>query len=176
MERLLDILLKYSKAGYKELQSTQIDMTRLAREVYEDLRNVHPGKNIQCHISSLPFAYGDTVLIHQVLMNLLSNSIKYSRNREITEIEIGGQVDGNKNIYYVKDNGVGFDMHQVNKIFEVFQRLHNDEEYEGTGVGLSIVQRIIQRHGGEVWAEGKINQGATFYFTLGNTNGHKDKG
>jgi len=105
-------------------------------------------------------------MIHQVLVNLLSNAIKFTRPKETGVIEVAGRVKESENIYYVKDNGVGFDMQYANKLFSVFQRFRSTEEFEGTGLGLAIVQRIIQRHGGQVWAEGEVNKGATFYFTL----------
>jgi two-component system sensor kinase len=125
-------------------------------------------------IESIPSAHGDRSLMRQVFVNLLSNATKYSRLKEQAVIEIGGRPENGNNIYYVKDNGAGFDMKYANKLFGVFQRLHGPEEFEGTGVGLAVVQRIIHRHGGRVWAEGKVNEGATVFFTLpreGESNG-----
>jgi light-regulated signal transduction histidine kinase (bacteriophytochrome) len=112
---------------------------------------------------------GDEALMRQVLANLLSNAIKFSKPREVAEIEAGGRPEGQENVYWIKDNGVGFNMKYAGKLFGIFQRLHSDEEFEGTGVGLALVQRIIQRHGGRIWAESNLNQGAVFYFTLPRT-------
>ena len=166
MENLIEALLDYSKSGRQQLKTNQIDMERLVAEIMEELKENYPERKIDFQVQSLPSAYGDMSLMNQVFTNLISNAIKYSKSREVATIQIGGRMEGNKNIYYVKDNGVGFDEKQVDRIFEVFQRLHKDEEFEGTGVGLSIVQRIIQRHGGEIWAKGKVNEGAEFYFSL----------
>ncbi|MHB8909729.1 MAG: sensor histidine kinase, partial [Syntrophales bacterium] len=124
-------------------------------------------------VSPLPRAFGDRTLVRQVLSNLLSNAVKYSRPTGHAVIEVGGEVNDGETLYYVKDNGVGFDMRYYDKLFGVFQRLHGDEEFEGTGVGLAIVKRIVDRHGGTVWAEGKINEGAAFYFKLPAENGRE---
>ena len=141
-------------------------MAKLAKTVFDELKEANPGQNIQLEIKTLPPAYGDQAMIRQVFVNLLSNAIKFTRFKENAVIEIGSSARMNENVYYVKDNGVGFDMQYLNKLFGVFQRLHSAEDFDGTGVGLAIVQRIIHRHGGKVWAEGKINEGATFYFNL----------
>ena len=125
-------------------------------------------EKIEFNLAPLPPTEGDPALIRQVFVNLLSNAKKYSRLRDRAVIEVNGYSENGDQVYYVKDNGVGFDMAYANKLFGVFQRLHSVEEFEGTGVGLAIVQRIIHRHGGRVWAEAKLNEGATFYFTLPN--------
>jgi len=141
-------------------------MGKLAKAVSEELKLAVPERKVGFNINKLPPSHGDQAMIRQVFANLLSNAIKFTRPKDVATIEIGCSNGENENVYSVKDNGVGFDMQYVNKLFGVFQRLHSSEEFEGTGVGLAIVQRIIHRHGGRVWAEGKVNGGATFYFTL----------
>jgi len=166
MGQLIDDLLAFSRLGRKAVEPTPIDMTDMAKSVYEELKAFNSAHPAQLRIHDTPSASGDRTLIRQVFVNLLSNATKYSRKKKRPLIEIGGRTENGNNIYYVKDNGAGFDMQYANKLFGVFQRLHGPEEFEGTGVGLAIVQRIIHRHGGKVWAEGKVNEGATFYFTL----------
>lgn len=166
MGQLIEDLLALSRLGRKQMEISEIDMAKLAKEVYDELKITTPERTIQLDIKTLPPAHGDQSMIRQVFVNLISNAIKFTRPREKAVIEICGVTEGNENVYYVKDNGVGFDMQYVNKLFGVFQRLHSADEFEGTGVGLAIVQRIVHRHGGRVWAEGKVNEGATFYFTL----------
>ena len=168
MGQLIDDLLAFSRLGRKAVELSPIDMTDLARSALEDLNASDSASRPQVKIARIPPAQGDRVLIRQVFINLLSNATKYSRLKERPLVEIGGTTENGNNIYYVKDNGAGFDMKYANKLFGVFQRLHGPEEFEGTGVGLAIVQRIIHRHGGKVWAEAEVNQGATFYFTLPN--------
>jgi light-regulated signal transduction histidine kinase (bacteriophytochrome) len=141
-------------------------MTALAQEVFQELVARSSERAPQLELQLLPPARGDPPLIRQVLANLLSNAIKFTGQREVAVIEIGGRSDSQQNLYYVKDDGVGFDPKYARKLFGVFQRLHHDHEFEGTGVGLALVQRIIHRHGGRIWAEAKPNAGATFYFTL----------
>jgi two-component system sensor kinase len=166
MGQLIDDLLAFSRVGRQQIIKSPIDIGKLAKGVFEELTTIDPTRMLQLNIKELPTALGDQPMIRQVLVNLLSNAIKFTRPREPSIIEVGGWSKENENIYYVKDNGVGFDIKYVNKLFGVFQRLHTRSEFEGTGVGLAIVQRIIHRHGGRVWAEGEVDKGATFYFTL----------
>jgi light-regulated signal transduction histidine kinase (bacteriophytochrome) len=165
MRALIDDLLVLSRIDRKDIEHSEIDMDKLAKAVFAEIKATVPERKIQFDIKPLPTAHGDEGLLHQVFLNLLFNAIKFTRFRENTIIEVGGHVEGPENVYYVKDNGVGFDMQYAYKLFDAFQRLHSDK-FEGTGIGLAIVQRIIHRHGGRVWAEGKVNEGATFYFTL----------
>jgi light-regulated signal transduction histidine kinase (bacteriophytochrome) len=130
-----------------------------------------PDRRIDITIGELPVCQGDASLLRQVFINLLSNALKYTRQREETRIEISYQNTEGVNVYWIRDNGVGFDTRYADNLFGVFQRLHRAEDYEGTGVGLALVQRIVHRHGGRVWAESAPDQGATFYFTLGGGRG-----
>jgi light-regulated signal transduction histidine kinase (bacteriophytochrome) len=141
-------------------------MEKMARSVFEELQASVSGSKVQLEIEPLPSARGDGAMMHQVFVNLLSNAIKFSRNNEVPRIKVGCSIKGDEAIYFVKDNGAGFDMQFADKLFGVFQRLHSVSEFEGTGIGLAIVKRIITRHGGRVWAESKINEGATIYFSL----------
>ncbi|MGO8756364.1 MAG: sensor histidine kinase [Gallionellaceae bacterium] len=166
MSQLIDDILKFSRAGRVEITFSEIDMEQLAHTVFEELQPSVAGGNLQLEIEPIPPARGDRAMMHQVFVNLLSNAIKFSRSRETARIKVGGSIEGDEAVYYVKDNGVGFDMQYSDKLFGVFQRLHGVDEFEGTGIGLAIVQRIITRHGGRVWAEGKVNEGATIYFAL----------
>jgi PAS domain S-box-containing protein len=166
MGQLIDDLLAFSRMSRQHVEPAQIDMTALAQAVFDECAAQAPGRQLQFKVQPLPPAQGDHAMLRQVLANLISNAIKYTRPRTVAEIEIGGRTEGGENLYYVKDNGVGFDMKHAGKLFGVFQRLHSEAEFEGTGVGLALVQRVIHRHGGRVWAEGKLNEGAVFYFTL----------
>lgn len=168
MERLIKDLLTFSRSGRQEIKPVKIDMRNLVRTVLDGLKTLSEGRTIKFDIKALPAAYGDMGLIKQVLVNLLSNAIKFTHSKDIAGIEVGCRVEENENIYYIKDNGIGFYSHYTDKLFSPFYRLPEAKEYEGTGIGLSIVQRIINRHGGRVWAEGKVNEGATFYFSLPN--------
>jgi PAS domain S-box-containing protein len=166
MARLIDDLLALSRLGRHELRKAWIDLAAMSTTAFGELKAQASGRQLDLTIKELPPAFGDPSLLNQVLVNLLTNACKYSKFEETASIEVGGWRAGGENVYYVKDNGVGFDMRFENKLFGVFQRLHGTKDFEGTGVGLAIVQRILQRHGGRVWAEGKVGEGATFYFAL----------
>lgn len=165
MGRLIDDLLAFSKLGRKEVEKSLINMNNVTEYVVHEI-----GKSTThraaIKINSLHPAEADYALLHQVWMNLISNAIKYSGKKDKPEIEIGSTELENEITYYIKDNGAGFNMQYADKLFAVFQRLHNTDEFEGTGIGLAIVQRIIIKHGGKIWAEGEVDKGATFYFTL----------
>ena len=166
MGQLIDDLLALSRLGRKHLSLTLLDMDALVRDVWKEVQASNPERDIKPTVNSMPPCYGDRALIKQVLINLLSNAVKFTKYKDAAEIVVGGNADGNEIVYYVRDNGVGFDMQYYDKLFGVFQRLHSSDDFEGSGVGLATVQRILHRHGGPVWAEGKIDQGACFYFTL----------
>jgi len=164
MGQLIDDILKFSRTGRLEITFSEIDMEKLAQEVVAELQPAD-GK-LQVEIEPLPPAKGDRAMMRQVFVNLLSNAIKFSKTSEPARIRVGGSIAGGEAVYFVRDNGVGFDMQYADKLFGVFQRLHSVTEFEGTGIGLAIVKRIVTRHGGRVWAEGKLNEGATIYFAL----------
>jgi signal transduction histidine kinase len=167
MGNLIDDLLTFSRIGRTESRTTEVDLQQLVNEVVSEIVQQRKGQDISWKIGALPVCYGDRSLLKLVVGNLLSNAAKFSSAQHPAEIEIGS-VDGNTNMteIFVRDNGVGFDMQYVNKLFGVFQRLHRADEFEGTGIGLATVQRIVHRHGGMVRAEGAVDQGATFYFSL----------
>ncbi len=166
MGRLIDDLLAFSRLGRQQMGKAVVDMHALASAVFESLTHPAPETFPRLNLKPLPSAPGDLAMLRQVFVNLFSNAIKFTRHQPAAVIEVGA-IDGEgETTYYVKDNGVGFDPKFVHKLFGVFQRLHSEAEFEGTGVGLALVQRIILRHGGKVWGEGKVGEGATFYFTL----------
>jgi two-component system sensor kinase len=167
MGQLIDDLLRLSRLGRAEVIRTTIDMQELAKEVVGEQIRTAPHRSIEVKLDALPPAEANRSLMKQVLANLVSNAVKFTRACEHARIEIGSHQENGHPVYFVRDNGVGFDMQYANKLFGVFQRLQNPEDYEGTGVGLAIVQRIIRKHGGRVWAEAAPNQGAAFYFELG---------
>jgi len=166
MGKLIDDLLSFSRLGRQEVKKSIIDTILLVNEIYKELRKASPKRDIEFVVGDLPVARADGDMLRQVWTNLLSNAIKFTGQTEKAKIEIGSTSDNSSITFYVKDNGAGFDMKYVNKLFGVFQRLHSVEEFEGTGVGLANVKRIIERHGGKVWAEGKVGEGATIYFSL----------
>ena len=166
MGHLIYDLLAFSRIGRLELKKQEIDMHELVNSVAQELKQTASGRIIQIDIKPMPATMGDASMIRQLILNLLSNAIKFSAPKNSIAIEFGCRTEGHENVYYVKDQGVGFDMRFADKLFGVFQRLHSQEDFEGTGVGLALVQRIVHRHGGRIWAEGKVNEGATFYFTL----------
>jgi PAS domain S-box-containing protein len=166
MGQLIDDLLAFSRLGRRQMKATDLDMNRLVRGVVAELQETLEGRTVQWDVQPLQQTRADRALMRQVWVNLLGNALKFSRLRETATIEVGCRSEGDEDIYYVKDNGVGFDMQYAHKLFGVFQRLHREEEFEGTGVGLALVQRIVERHGGRIWAEGRVNDGATFSFSL----------
>ena len=168
MGGLIDDLLAFSRLSRQPLNKQPVDTADLVRQVIESLSGEQEGRRVEISLGELPVCQGDPVLLKQVWVNLISNALKFTRGREVARIEIGSTAgEDSEPVYFVKDNGVGFDMQYADKLFGVFQRLHRDDEFEGTGIGLAIVQRIIHRHGGRVWAEAAPSVGATFYFTLG---------
>ena len=166
MGDLIDDLLAFSRIGRVETQKSLVNLEQVVQEALSEVRQETDGRNIVWSIGTLPNFYGDRSMLRLVFVNLLSNAVKFTRTRSRAEIEIGCD-QGNKDeiVVYVKDNGVGFDMKYINKLFGVFQRLHPSQSFEGTGIGLATVQRVVQRHGGKVWAEGLVDKGATFYFS-----------
>ena len=166
---LIDDLLTFSRLSRAPLNQQEINSDILVGTALDDLRPQRENRQIELQIGELPPCVGDPALLKQVWMNLLSNALKYTQKRTNAVVEIGFESTPEGNVYFVRDNGTGFDMHYAGKLFGVFQRLHRAEEYEGTGVGLALVERIVSRHGGRVWADAALDRGATFYFTLGET-------
>jgi PAS domain S-box-containing protein len=167
MGMLIDDLLKLARLGRTQLSTQATGLNSLVEDIQTDLRRAYPDRVIEWRIQVLPFVECDPALMKQVFANLLSNAVKYTRPREPAVIEVGTSDEGGVRAVFVRDNGVGFSMKYANKLFGVFQRLHRSEDFEGTGIGLAAVQRIIHKHGGRVWAQAELNKGATFYFTLG---------
>jgi two-component system sensor histidine kinase/response regulator len=163
---LIDDLLEFCRTGQAEMQPKSIDMNQALQEALAPIQAASAGRAIEWVIGELPSVRGDYSLIRQVWANLLRNAVKYTQSTEAPRIEVGSHDGDHEMIFVVSDNGVGFDMQYADKLFGVFQRLHSQEAFEGTGIGLAIVQRIISRHGGRVWAEAQPNRGATFYFSL----------
>lgn len=167
MGQLIDDLLSFSRLGRNEMSKRPVNLAGLVLEVIRQLEPEMKDRTIRWHIADLPIVNGDRAMLRVVLVNLIANAVKFTRGCSSAEIEIGCQPgEGAETIFFVRDNGAGFDMNYADKLFGVFQRLHRIDEFEGTGIGLANVRRIIHRHGGRTWAEGKINQGATFFFSL----------
>ena len=166
MSNLIDDLLAFSRLNRQPVRCELVDMGALAQTVWDECRARVSDRQLHFTLQPLPAAHGDPALLRQVLVNLLGNAVKYTQPRTAAEVEIGGRSAPNESVYWVKDNGAGFDMKYADKLFRVFQRLHTAAEFEGTGVGLALVQRILQRHGGRIWVEAKLDEGATFFFSL----------
>jgi light-regulated signal transduction histidine kinase (bacteriophytochrome) len=169
MGMLIDDLLALSRVGHSEMHKVDFGLAALLRETLDDFQAEIQQRKISCEIQALPVVWGDRALFRLVLVNLISNAVKFTAARADPKIEIGSAParDG-ENVFFVRDNGAGFDPKYSGKLFGIFQRLHNQSEFEGTGIGLANVQRIVHRHGGRVWAEGAVNKGATFYFSIPN--------
>jgi light-regulated signal transduction histidine kinase (bacteriophytochrome) len=167
MSQLINDLLAFARFSRQPLTKRPTLMETI-RQVVDELRPEVERRQIELVVGPLPICRADSALLKQVLINLIGNALKYTRGREVARIEIGAQASAEGPIYFIRDNGAGFDMRAAQKLFGVFQRLHTAEEFEGTGVGLAVVQKIIHRHGGRVWAESAVDQGATFYFSLPN--------
>jgi light-regulated signal transduction histidine kinase (bacteriophytochrome) len=166
MARLIDDLLKLSQLTRTEIRRESVNLSMVAREIAEELQKTQPARRVEFIIADGLIGYGDPQLLRVGMENLLGNAWKYTRKNLAARIEFGATRQDGGTAYYVRDNGVGFDMAYADKLFGAFQRLHSTAEFEGTGIGLATVQRIIRRHGGRVWTEAKINEGATFYFSL----------
>lgn len=163
---MIDDLLAFSRAGRQELDTGLVDMTDLARSVFQQIIERSEGRAPAFQLNPLPAAFADRALLRQVFANLIDNAVKFTSRTATPLIELSGWTDGGVITYQVKDNGVGFDPQYAHRLFGVFQRLHRQDEFEGTGVGLALVHRIVQRHGGKTWAESRAPNGASFYFSL----------
>jgi light-regulated signal transduction histidine kinase (bacteriophytochrome) len=166
MGHLIDDLLRFSRLGRQAVRREQVAMRALVDELVEELRRAEPKRRIDFQIGDVPPVAGDHGLLRQVWENLLHNAVKYTRGRPVAIVEVSGAIGGEEARYAVRDNGAGFDPQYGNKLFGVFQRLHKQSEFEGTGVGLALVERIVRKHDGRVWADGRLNEGATFGFAL----------
>jgi light-regulated signal transduction histidine kinase (bacteriophytochrome) len=166
MQRLIDDLLHLARFTRVPLETHQVRMTEMARRVAAAIESQWPARRVQLDITPLPECYGDGSLLEQVFTNLLANAYKFTSTREKAQVEVGAYEEGGEQVYFVRDNGVGFDMKHADKLFGVFQRMHSQSQFPGTGIGLSIVHRIIRRHGGRTWAQSKPQEGTTVFFSL----------
>jgi len=167
MQELIEALMRLSSVARRSLCMQEVDLAQVAREVGEDLRREQPDRAIEVRVDALPPVRADAALVRQLMANLIGNAFKYTRRQARALIDVGVEAHDDGPVFFVRDNGVGFDMQQADRMFDAFQRLHRDDEFEGNGVGLSIVQRIVSRHGGRIWASSEPGQGACFRFTLG---------
>jgi len=172
MGRLIDDLLSFSRVGRVPLRQAAIDMAAMARSIFFEITSEEERGRIDFRLGPLPCASGDPSLMRQVWLNLLSNAVKFSSKKERAVIGVEAEESGGETVYTVRDNGAGFDMQAADKLFGVFHRLHSPREFEGTGIGLAIVQRVLERHGGRVWAEAEAGKGAAFHFSVGKVTGH----
>jgi light-regulated signal transduction histidine kinase (bacteriophytochrome) len=179
MGTLIDELLQFSRLGHSDIRKIPINVNELVEEVKRELEPGIRNRTIHWHVEQLPVVIADQGMLRQVIENLLGNSLKFTRQRDEAEIVIGSTFGANGElVIFIRDNGAGFDMQYYNKLFQVFQRLHSEDEFEGTGIGLANVRRMVERQGGRVWAEGAVGTGATFYFTLpsgGNVTGEQNE-
>lgn len=166
MQQLIDDLLRFARLGRKALSVQAVNLGHLVRECLKELAPERQGRNVEIVMGEMPPCHGDPILLKQALLNLLGNAFKYTRKCEVARIEVGLEKRGDEHVGHVRDNGAGFDMRHAHKLFEVFQRLHSQSEFPGTGVGLAIVRRVFEKHGGRVWADAVPGQGATFHFSL----------
>ncbi len=166
MGKLIDDFLAFAKVNRLELNVSDINTSNIVGSLIDEAKTANPARRINFIVKDLPNARGDITVIRQVFANFLSNAIKFTKAAETAIIEIGGKQLGKEILFYVKDNGIGFDMKYADKLFGIFQRLHSEKEYDGTGIGLAVIEKVISKHGGSVWAESRPGEGATFYFTL----------
>jgi light-regulated signal transduction histidine kinase (bacteriophytochrome) len=166
LSRLIEDLLIYYRLGQHPMQRGKVDMADLFRSITTEFRAIDPSRTVAIQIADLPFAEGDPALLRQAVTQLVSNAFKFSRRRPDARVEVGYQKSGEQTVYWIRDNGIGFEMQYAPKLFQVFQKLHTGDEFEGNGIGLAMTHRIIMRHGGKIWAESKPGEGTTLFFTL----------